>query len=272
MFKLAVCVSTLLIAIPAAFAADKPLPADRQSRLLERRPDADANKDGVLTKEEMRTAMAQPGGGPQGPGAVGPLAVLIPMDPAEILAASPQSDTNGDGKLDPQERRAYVESQRLSLEKDLIAQNPQIDANKDGALQPEEMRAGRDAVEQFVATRVLAAHPEADKDGDGKLSREELKALQMSRGPAGPPHSPAAHVDWLIQNFREVDTDRNGQLSVDELQAYKRQMTRGGEVGAGRPAERVRPSEKSEKSDQPAKNRQRAGKKAQRSGSPAEQG
>lgn len=208
----------------AAIGADKPLPADKQAKILERQPDVDANKDGVVTQEEVRAAMAKrQGDAPQGPGA-GPWALLIPMEPQEILKADPQADSNGDGRLEPQERRAFADAQRQALEKELLAENPGIDANGDGALTPDEMRAGRQIVEQFVGSRVLAAHPETDKDGDGKLSREELRQFQAARSPGGPPDSPAAHVDWLVRNFQKIDRDGSGQVTLEELEAFKAQL------------------------------------------------
>lgn len=225
MSKLIWAVVVVASVCSAVYGADKPLPADKQAKVLERQPGADANNDGVVTQEEVRAAMARrQGAGPQGPGP-GPWALLVPMDPQEILKVDPQADTNGDGKLDPQERRAFAETRRQTLEKELLAENPGIDANGDGALTPDEMRAGREVVEQFVSSRVLAAHPQADKDGDGKLSREELRVFQSARMPGGPPDSPAAHVDWIVRNFQQIDADGNGQLTLEELQSYKRELS-----------------------------------------------
>jgi Ca2+-binding EF-hand superfamily protein len=179
------------------------------------------------------------GGEPRGmagqrPG-FGILGMLMPTDPAEILRQHPQADTDGDGRLSPTEYRAFVTSQRAVLEKELLAAHPQLDTDGDGALSPEEMRAGSSVVEEFAMAKVLASNPQADTDGDGKLSREEFRAFQ-SRRMGGPPQSPAASLDWILENFERIDADGNGQLTVAELQQFRRQFDRdqrGRRVGAG---------------------------------------
>lgn len=214
-------------------AEDKPVSAERQSRLLQRMPGADADGDGVLSPAEMRAAMAGARGGNERPGA-GVLAMLVPANPAEILKAEPQADKDGDGKLSPAEREEYLDSQREALMAELLAAHPGLDTNGDKRLAPDEMRAGRREVEQFVAGKVLAAHPEADKDGDGQLSPEEMRAFHAAQS-AGRPDSPMAHVDWAIRNFRQLDRDGNGQVSPEELQTCKQELASKDRPGAARP-------------------------------------
>ena len=151
----------------AAWAApgpeDKPLPAGKQAKVLAKTPGADANMDGVVTEAEMRAAMANAKGGSDK--GMGPLALLIPTSPAEILASHPEADTSRDGRLDAEERRVFVEGARAQVEADLIAAYPAVDANRDGRLGPDELRAGQQTIEQYVGQRILAEHPEADGSG-----------------------------------------------------------------------------------------------------------
>jgi hypothetical protein len=132
----------LIFASWATAADEKPLPPDKQAKILERHPGADSNNDGVLTHEEMRAAMADPRGPSEAPGG-GPFNLLIPGNPAEILQIDPQADTDRDGKLNGFERRAFMESQRIVLEKELLGAHPELDANRDGTLEPDEMRGAR---------------------------------------------------------------------------------------------------------------------------------
>jgi len=203
--------------LATAAEQDRPLPPDRQAKILERMPGADANHDGVLTQSEVRAAMGGARG--KGPG-LGMPPFMMPMDPAEILRTAPQADANSDGRLSPEEHRAFMETRRAAMEKEFLERHPEVDANGDGRLSPEEMRAARETLEQFTMSKVLAEHPEADTDGDGKLSREEFTALRQRRMGG---QSPAMHVEWLIRNFQRLDADGNGQLTLEELQNFKTQ-------------------------------------------------
>jgi Ca2+-binding EF-hand superfamily protein len=205
-------------ALAAPGPEDKPLPPEKQAKVLAKTPGADANSDGVITESEMRAAMAAAKGGSEK--GMGPLALLVPTNPAEILASHPEADTNRDGRLDADERRVFVDGFRAQVEADLIAAYPAVDANRDGRLGPDELRTGQQTVEQYVGQRILAEHPEADTDRDGRLNREEMRAYREAQS-AGQVKSATAQVDWLISNFQKVDADGNGQVSLEELQQYK---------------------------------------------------
>jgi Ca2+-binding EF-hand superfamily protein len=78
-------------------------------------------------------------------------------------------DTNGDGKLDDNERaqmKAAFAAKRAERQKEALAK---YDTNKDGQLDATERKAMRD---DKLTTRFQAM----DKDGDGKLSLAEFKA------------------------------------------------------------------------------------------------
>lgn len=112
----------------------------------------------------------------------------------------------------------------------------QFDANNDGLLQASE-------IPEFMRERIMAA----DTDGDGAVSREELRALRSQfGGPGGgqdvspqerltrmmemldPDGDGKIRVDQLPERFRErfseADTNADGYLSVEEVEAALRAM------------------------------------------------
>ena len=100
-------------------------------------------------------------------------------------------DANGDGFITREEAKGHP-----MLEKNFDA----IDTNKDGKLSREEMKAAHD---QHKADH--AAHrPKMDANGDKMISRDEAK---------GHPR--------LEKNFDAIDTNKDGQLSPDELKAFR---------------------------------------------------
>ena len=88
--------------------------------------------------------------------------------PAEMLE---KYDTNKDGKLDKDERKAAFEARKAEMIK-------KFDKDGDGKLNEDERKAAGQARKAEMLKRF-------DKDGDGKLSEEERKALPK-RGPRGP--------------------------------------------------------------------------------------
>lgn len=189
----------LLLVTSLALGQDKGTPsADRLAKLLEKHPEADANKDGTLSADEAKEYFKNKGGfGKGGPGGAGPMAH---GDPAQVLKMHPDWDTDKDGKLSE-----------------------------------DEMRAGRasfwSGTREEMAAKILKDHPEADTDGDGKLSQEEFAAFRGGR-PFGPgPMAPFAGLDRLIEKFADADLDGNGQLSKEELIKFRQQF--GPPPGAG---------------------------------------
>lgn len=104
-------------------------------------------------------------------------------------------DKNGDGKISRDEAAAYP---RLAKHFDAI------DANKDGFLTPDEMKAAR----QKAAAAKLKA---IDANGDGLLSRAEVDAK----------------APRLAKHFDAIDTNKDGQLSPEELATARQQHQRG---------------------------------------------
>jgi len=190
-----------------ATAADgRPGRADRHAKMLERHPEADTNKDGQLSDEEVKGFFKnrkppRDGIGPGGPG---------------------QGWHGG--------------KSRAEMAKELLEAHPELDTNKDGEISREERKAGRETIETFMRTKmsakILAAHPNADTDGDGKLSEEEFAAFRRGGpGPGHPGFSPPKMVQWLIDHFDKVDANGDGQLSKEELTKFKDNMPKFGPPG-----------------------------------------
>ncbi len=204
-------------------AAAKKSADERKARFLQRHPDADADGDGNLTREEMAAYMKKQGRGPgsgrgagPGPGA-GPGAGAGPgpgpmgwgfdrPDPDQILRDHPGADTNKDGKLDPEEMRAFREDRMADMKAELLKQHPELDTDGDGALSPDEMRAGRETIREFMHSR---------------------------GGPGGVGPGPAGAIDMIIRNFARIDTDGNGQLSREELEKARKALAKGWGAGRG---------------------------------------
>ena len=81
------------------------------------------------------------------------------------------------------------------------------DVNKDGKLTADEMRDGHGAMKQHFGEKFKAA----DQDADGNISRQEA----------------AQGMPTLAKHFDDVDTDKNGFVTAEELQAHFESMHHG---------------------------------------------
>lgn len=104
-----------------------------------------------------------------------------------------QFDENKDGKLSRDEVRKGAE--RMFGE---------IDSNQDGQISQEEMRAHHKAMHEKMQSKMQERWKTADKDGDGALSRAEVDAAKMPR---------------LSRDFDQLDANKDGKLSADEMRA-----------------------------------------------------
>src|SRR5512138_536609 len=95
LFLGAVACGGLLLAASWALAQDKADPrAEKLAKVLQKYPEADANKDGTLTAEEAQAYFKSKGKAGKGaPGGPGPKGF---GDPAQMLKMHPDWDTNKD--------------------------------------------------------------------------------------------------------------------------------------------------------------------------------
>lgn len=104
-------------------------------------------------------------------------------------------DKDGNGSISREEAKAHPR-----MEKDFDA----MDTNKDGQVTEAEYRDyAKTRMEQYrekAKTEMKARWDKADTNGDGMLSREEAKAS---------PH--------IAKHFDEIDADKNGQVSEQEV-------------------------------------------------------
>ena len=110
-----------------------------------------------------------------------------------------QADTDGDGELSRAEAAAMP---------DLAANFDAIDRDGNGRITPDEVRAWRTAhrsrPRNNVPSGLSALLAKADANGDGVLSRSEV----------------ASSLPRMAPNFDRIDTDRNGLLSREEIDAW----------------------------------------------------
>jgi Ca2+-binding EF-hand superfamily protein len=118
------------------------------------------------------------------------------------------ADTNGDGKLS----RAEVEKAMPQLS----SRFDSIDADKDGQLSRGEFDAWKKAHRGERQAKAVERFKHADTDGDGAISRAEAET----------------HAPRLAQKFDQIDSNKDGKLTQDELRAY-RESKRKGKVQAG---------------------------------------
>jgi len=154
---------------------------------------------------------------------------------ARMLERHPEADTDGDGQLSKEEKRAFFQAKP--------DQGGEGWGNRQGRWQSRGRYGSLDPAE------MLKRHPELDTDKDGVLSEEEMRTARKRFGrfgPGGGPFQPHPEFfDWLIEHFAKADLDGNKQLSKEEILKLKEQYAlqhRGpgfGDPGFGDPAQRA---------------------------------
>ena len=154
------------------------------------------------------------------------LAALATLAPVALLAAAPAAttatataphrggdmfnrlDTNHDGAISKEEAAAGSY---------LVRSFDTIDANHDGLITQDEMRAAGEKRREEMRAEAEARFKAADKNGDNLLSKDEVTA--------GMPR--------LARNFDLLDTNKDGELSPEELAAARHHMAGGRGKGHG---------------------------------------
>ncbi len=174
-----------------------------QQRLLERHPEADANADGQLSRDEIMAFVADhPELRQRAPFGrrFGQFRQALRQRAQEVLAQNPDVDLNDNGRLDPNEAREFFKTHPGAFGQRLLERRPELDTDGDGLLSFDEARAG-----------MLKRFPRLDADGDGVLTekevdvaRERMKERRRAR---------------LLERFPQADTDGDGTLSDAEVRA-----------------------------------------------------
>lgn len=161
-----------------------------QGHGLARLLSGDADGDGELTLDEFKTVYAQMHQGPRAPRAAG------------VDHIFSRFDTDGDGKLGENELPGRMKERFAEVG---------VDADGDGSISKEEFEKGR---MQIMQSSVPAGEePRAgrgflenlDANGDGKITKDEVPPQMSTR-------------------FDALDTDKDGVLSDEELQALRSRM------------------------------------------------
>src|SRR4051812_4159362 len=105
-----------------------------------------------------------------------------------------RADTDHDGRVS----RAEFDASGAERRSDWF---DKLDLNKDGYITQDEMRQARETRHANMQGRMDERFKEADGNGDGQLSLDEVQA-KMPR---------------LATHFSDLDTDKNGLLSKEEL-------------------------------------------------------
>ncbi len=118
------------------------------------------------------------------------------------FAASPDAAT-GRTSLQTSTRTATaaISREEAAAHTRLSESFDRIDTNKDGALSADELRAAR--------ANHRARYPKADANGDGSISRDEAKAAPR-----------------LAENFDAIDSNKDGQLTREEMAAWHKSHPR----------------------------------------------
>jgi Ca2+-binding EF-hand superfamily protein len=109
----------------------------------------------------------------------------------------------------PQDSPRYEKDGKRGLDRPFVEAWKIADANRDGFISKEEF-AMMPRLEKLPEEKRVLLFERIDKNGDGKLGRDEL--MQM----AGPRDGA---VDQPEKRLWELDTDRSGGISFEELKA-----------------------------------------------------
>lgn len=137
-----------------------------------------------------------------------------------------QWDTDGDGKMSAEERKAY-QAKLLEIQKKMRADYlEKYDTNRDGKVDGDERNGYIDDMRRQSRERQAQFVRDWDKDGDGKVRGDELKAYHQHRAeqwkkrdPKGFARAQKAREKMQAQHkamLEKHDANGNGRLDGDE--------------------------------------------------------
>ena len=126
------------------------------------------------------------------------------------LLAAPLAALADEPQPDPGRRVSRKESVDAAVER-ANRRFDELDTNKDGYLTQDEVNAARQSMRERVKDRVVEHWKAADKDGDGAISRSEAEAS----------------MPMLARRFDQLDKNKDGKITRDEMPQGKRMDNRG---------------------------------------------
>ena len=138
------------------------------------------------------------------PGGIGEQNGMIRLPYHPLTSLIRHFDRDGDGRVSRKESvDAAVERANRRFD--------ELDTNKDGYLTQDEVNAARQSMRERVKDRVVEHWKAADKDGDGAISRSEAEAS----------------MPMLARRFDQLDKNKDGKITRDEMPQGKRMDNRG---------------------------------------------
>jgi len=154
------------------------------AKILQKHPELDTNKDGVLSDDELKAGRAKLGRSGFGPGgrpeAFRPDSRVFDW----LIENFAEADADGNGQISRDEltkmrdKYAAMEKGFGPASESILKRFPEADTNKDGKLSREEFEAFRKANPGAMRQALLEKHPEIDTNGDGQVSDEEFNAAR----------------------------------------------------------------------------------------------
>ena len=160
----------------------------------------DANGDGVLSEEEIQTAMKD----------------MQETRRAEMMR---RYDTDGDGKLSKTEREAMYQDQNRGGGWQKMQQEWGIrlfDEDGDGQIDEEEKAGQKEFGQQLQQVMNDMQLRVFDADGDGQISKEERSLVQKEMMVIG--------VRMMFRFRRLMDTSGDGKVSSEEREGFQTRL------------------------------------------------
>jgi hypothetical protein len=155
------------------------------------------------------------------------LAALVTLAPVAVLAADPASSpgaSRGEGgvfkRLDTNQDGVISKDEAAGAER--IAKSfDRLDADHDGMITQDEMRAAAESRREEMKAEMAARFKAADKNTDGLLSKDEA----------------TAGMPMVARRFDQLDSNKDSQLTPEELAAAAHHKGEGVRAWKGKPGD-----------------------------------